>query len=98
MRPVCGCCGQPGHFSLERGRSRRKHFIELDHLYQCCVSLIVGEGCAQTPETLEINFVNGKLSVLLLLHKTLHARYKHRPTDVTFQNALYTSCTCNIKT
>lgn len=39
----------------------KKHFIELGRLYQCCVPLL--EGCAQTPETLEINFVNGKMLV-----------------------------------
>lgn len=41
----------------------KKHFIELGRLYQCCVPLL--EGCAQTPETLEINFVNGKMLMLI---------------------------------
>lgn len=40
-------------------------FIELGRLYQGCAPLI--EGCAQTPETLEINFVNGKCSCLFVL-------------------------------
>lgn len=35
-------------------------FIELGRLYQGCAPLIEG----QTPETLEINFVNGKCSCL----------------------------------
>lgn len=48
MRPVCGCCGQFGTSLRREVPCMRRHFIELDRLYQCCVPLIVRGVCTDS--------------------------------------------------